>query len=477
MIPLDRTRKAHPRIKDDRVSPHVLHREDRVSTRAHFEPQVLVACPDARPPAFEAAAGFASAGMLDALVTGYHFDPNGLIEKAAPTHAKQFLARRSHAGLPPSRVIQILSFDLALAVERRAGPRWEDVRRRVARWRTERFDLALSRLVQERRPDVALFFSDVASELAGPLCQSLGIPTILSMVHGVVQEEREILSRESERSPEAFRLYLGETMLNWDELNWLHERRLRDLEWADLILVPSEHIAAELSRRGVSPDRIRVVPYAADTRRFRPAISKSIGAECTFLFAGGIAQRKGICYLLQAWQRVRRPGWRLQLLGAAPRDTSAIAQWLDGVEVLGRVPHSEVPARMAAADVFVFPSLFEGSAVVTYEAMACGLPSIVTTEAGSIVRDGVDGLVTKAAEVDELCRAMEILGREADLRAAFGRSARLRAETHDWPRYHSALKDSVEYVHALAHGHDARQPKPGPQGWNKVSTYPACGLS
>ena len=59
--------------------------------------------------------------------------------------------------------------------------------------------------------------------------------------------------------------------------------------------------------------------------------------------------------------------------------------------------HADVPARMARADVFVFPSLFEGSAVVTYEAIACGLPSIVTPEAGSVVRDGVEGFLVPAA--------------------------------------------------------------------------------
>ena len=43
---------------------------------------------------------------------------------------------------------------------------------------------------------------------------------------------------------------------------------------------------------------------------------------------------------------------------------------------MGRVAHAEMPSKMAAADVFVFPSLFEGSAVVTYEALACGLPAL-----------------------------------------------------------------------------------------------------
>ena len=53
---------------------------------------------------------------------------------------------------------------------------------------------------------------------------------------------------------------------------------------------------------------------------------------------------------------------------------------------------------MAAADVFAFPSLFEGSAVVTYEALACGLPSVVTPESGSVARDGVDGFVVPSGD-------------------------------------------------------------------------------
>src|SRR6202012_1918926 len=105
--------------------------------------------------------------------------------------------------------------------------------------------------------------------------------------------------------------------------------------------------------------RTPVPPSAADPRRFVPDPGKRHGASCTFLFAGGISQRKGIKYLLEAWRRVRRPGWRLQLLGALPRELSPLRPYLDEVELLGRVAHSEMPGRMAAADVFVFPSLFE----------------------------------------------------------------------------------------------------------------------
>jgi glycosyltransferase involved in cell wall biosynthesis len=140
---------------------------------------------------------------------------------------------------------------------------------------------------------------------------------------------------------------------------------------------------------------------------------------------------------------VRRPGWRLQLLGGWPADTSPLEPFRDEVEWLGRVGHGEMPGLMASADVFVFPSLFEGSAVVTYEALACGLPSIVTPAAGSVVRDGVDGVLVPPGAVEELAAAMERLGRDAALRAAMSAAARARALEHDWPRYQTSLVGTV----------------------------------
>jgi glycosyltransferase involved in cell wall biosynthesis len=103
-----------------------------------------------------------------------------------------------------------------------------------------------------------------------------------------------------------------------------------------------------------------------------------------------------------------------------------------------------MPARMAAADVFVFPSLFEGSAVVTYEALACGLPGIVTPDAGSVVRDGVDGFLVPPRDVETLAARMERLGADPALRAALAASARARALEFDWPRYHAALITAVD---------------------------------
>jgi glycosyltransferase involved in cell wall biosynthesis len=101
---------------------------------------------------------------------------------------------------------------------------------------------------------------------------------------------------------------------------------------------------------------------------------------------------------------------------------------------------------MAAADVFVFPSLFEGSAVVTYEALAAGLPSVVTPNAGSVIRDNIEGFIVPPRQIVDLARCMEQLGNDHELRTRMARAARLRALEFDWPRYHKSLLTAVEEI-------------------------------
>jgi len=405
---------------------------------------VLVACPDARPPGYQAVVGLARAGGLDGFLTGYYHGGGPLLAAASRSaRLRRALSRRHDAEIPMGRVRSAWSFDLALSAEARLARRLPSGRRLVARWRTRHFDRLLARTLAETRPRAAFLFSDVGSEFALPFCRQAGIAAVLSMVHGDVREERELLAREAEGAPDFFPIYLGDGPIDRTEMDWLHGRRLQDVALADRILVPSQHIADALARHGTPRERIEVVPYAADTRRFVPMAGKRHGESCTFLFAGGITQRKGIKYLLDAWRLIRRPGWNLQLLGALPSDPGPLRGHLDEVEWLGRVPHAEVPARMAAADVFVFPSLFEGSAVVTYEALACGLPSVVTPSAGSVVRDGEEGLIVPAGDSEALAWAMARLGLDPSLRAACAASARARAEAFGWPRYHAAVVDAV----------------------------------
>jgi alpha-maltose-1-phosphate synthase len=419
---------------------------------------VVVACPDARPPAYQAVIGLSRAGWLDRFVTSSYYDPDGplatLARRVAPRRFARWekvLLRRHDPEIPAGRVWAVPAVDVAQRLETCIAGRAQTMKRLLAQARTDWFDRRLARFALHHRPAAILLFSDVGSARTLPLSRRLGIPTVLSMVHGDVREETRVLEQEAESAPEFFPIYLGDGALDRAELDWLHQRRLRDIALADVILVPSNHIAETLTAHGTPSRKIRVIPYAADCRRFRPLKEKRPEAGCTFLFAGGVTQRKGISYLLAAWARIRRPGWRLQLLGPLPANSGPLRPMLDQVELLGRVSHADMPARMAAADVFVFPSLFEGSAVVTYEALACGLPSVVTAQAGSVVRDGIEGFVIAPRDVDHLARRMEQLGNSPELRARMSAAARMRALEFDWPRYHEAVVAEVMDLFSRAH--------------------------
>src|SRR5262249_61900874 len=116
-------------------------------------------------------------------------------------------------------------------------------------------------------------------------CRTQRVPTVLSMVHGDVREECQVLREEADRAPEFLPIYLGDARLDRVELDWLHERRLRELELADRVVVPSEHIAGTLVRHGTPRDRLRVIPYAAHFGPFPPLATTAHDSACAFLFA------------------------------------------------------------------------------------------------------------------------------------------------------------------------------------------------
>jgi glycosyltransferase involved in cell wall biosynthesis len=76
------------------------------------------------------------------------------------------------------------------------------------------------------------------------------------------------------------------------------------------------------------------------------------------------------------------------------------------------VTRQEVRRHYQWADVFVFPSLCEGSAMVTYEALAAGLPVITTPNAGSVVRDGVDGFIVPIRDAEAIAAKLDLLARD-----------------------------------------------------------------
>ena len=205
------------------------------------------------------------------------------------------------------------------------------------------------------------------------------------------------------------------------------------VELADVLVCPSEFVRDSLPSE--ARHKAVVIPFGADPVAALPPRGERSGRVCV-LFAGNVNRRKGVPYLLEAWRKAAIPPETAELVMCGRIFTEA-SEWVrgapPGVRFAGFQP--DMAPYFAEADVFVLPSLMEGSAKAVYEAMAYGLPAIVTPHTGSIVRDGEDGLVVEAADADSLAGALKQLVADADLRRRLGGNARAGVARYTWEVY------------------------------------------
>ena len=218
-------------------------------------------------------------------------------------------------------------------------------------------------------------------------------------------------------------------------------RVVRELELADLILAPSRFVFEENVQRGIPAGKQRVVPLGVDTSLFRPAPrSRRRSDRFRVLFVGRVNAWKGVHDLLAAVAALDDPRLELMLVGAvAPDFRSHLARHAGRFTHVPTVAPGQLAQLYREADAFALPSLAEGSALVTYEAMASGLPSVVTRSAGSLVEHGKDGFLVPLRSPDALARALAELMDAPDLAHALGAAARERACACDVKQYGERL--------------------------------------
>lgn len=220
----------------------------------------------------------------------------------------------------------------------------------------------------------------------------------------------------------------------------------QEMSLADFIFSPSPEVKKSFLEIGVPEYKLLSTSYGWCPKRF-PNISpkKQPSDTVTVLFVGSICVRKGAHLLLQAWEKAAIKG-RLVLCG---RIEPAIAESCS--DILGRsdVIHIDYTTNVGAvygeADIFAFPSLEEGSPLVTYEAMAHGLPVLTSPMgAGAIARNGKDGIVVDPYDSDALVESLRKLALSPELRAEMGYSARQQAEEFTWAKVARRRKDLVQ---------------------------------
>jgi glycogen(starch) synthase len=213
------------------------------------------------------------------------------------------------------------------------------------------------------------------------------------------------------------------------------------LRRATRVIAVSQYERELLTRMGVNPERVCMIPLAIDLGFINEVLGqrpppRSEKRPC-LMFIGQIKYRKGFDLFLDAARRLRPrfPNLRCVMLSYNTSRQQDLERLLDDyqlrdcVELISRAPEEEKVLRYAAADVLVYPSRYEGFGLPPLEAMACGIPVVATDipVLDELIQNEVNGLLTPRNDVVALTAAIERVLTDGALRELLVANGRRRA--------------------------------------------------
>lgn len=387
--------------------------------------------------AYETAVAAQDSGVLRYFVTGiYHtgrcpMSPRLLARLPARlrAHVEGELLCRWHSELDPSHVYTIARYHVLATGVRRIAHHAPLLRAlQLDTWAHARFDESVGRLLPQLRGLRIVHAFEGTGLVTLRSAKRLGLTTVLDVTSA--QEHLQALGLESD---------------DWSSLSRIRAER----KVADFLFAPSDYAIQCLLDHGVAPEKIVKVPYGVDHVRFSPATrSRAENEPFRVLYVGRVVLRKGVRYLLEAWRTLDLPNAELVLVGKPDKAGIELLREFDGqYRWVVSVPKYAVHEWFQRSDALILPSLAEGSALVTYEALASGLPIVTTPNSGSIVRDGIDGFVVPARDVRALRDSIRFLYENPEARRQFGvRGRELVTSAYTWEHYRTRVANAYSSI-------------------------------
>ena len=240
----------------------------------------------------------------------------------------------------------------------------------------------------------------------------------------------------------------------------LIERMLREFEICDYIVAPSSASYRSFAEFGLGEKTV-VVPTGVDSDFFLPEARVRDTSLFRVCFVGRVELAKGAGYLLQAWKKLALPNAELVLVGAVKKEMSELLRTCadSSVRMPGILAATEVAKIYRESDLFVFPSVNEGLPQVLLEAMASGLPVVVSdlSSAEDCVTSGEEGFIVPGRDVDRLAEAIQWCYQHREETRAMGRTARARIEREFTLEHYNQRQ--IALYRAVAAGKKVESPK------------------
>ncbi len=232
---------------------------------------------------------------------------------------------------------------------------------------------------------------------------------------------------------------------------------------AGAIVTYGEHVRRfVLETPGVAPEKVFVAGQAVDEGPYT-AVVRAEPEVPEIVYVGQFEERKGLWYLLDAFDRLDGVPARLRLIGNGSQEgrLRERTRGRDDVEIVGYVAQEDLPGELARARSLVLPSITtkldrEPWGLVVNEAMHAGVPVVATdavgAAAGRLVRDHRNGFVVPEQDAEGLARAMRRLVTDAELASAMGAAAREDAADFNYGRMADAFCAAAEHARGARRG-------------------------
>ncbi|HEX3624664.1 MAG TPA: glycosyltransferase family 4 protein [Verrucomicrobiae bacterium] len=389
---------------------------------------------------WQTALAFQEAGTLAWYATSVFYDP-----ARWPYKLERFVPRKVSASLNREFRRRQNVFLSAANVRQFGFWEWSEIflrrmkRPRLADYCNERGNRAFCaqaiRLIEREPVDVLWGFNTSSLEVF-QWAKKRGIRCVLDQTIGHPATQNQVMLDEQQRHPEFF----IDSYRPFDQT--AIDRQNAEIAEADLVVVGSDYCAGTLVENGCPAEKILVVHYGYDESLFpveTPLGNGHGNRPAQFLFAGEVGPRKGIAYLLQAFANLPADKAELTLVGRMAIPPATFKKYAARVRHVPQVPRSEVVRFFAEADCFVFPSLFEGSAIVLYEACGAGLGIVQTARCGDGVRLGQNGHILDEITVPALIEVVEKVTEDADLRQRWQAASWAIRKERTWGDYRKTV--------------------------------------
>lgn len=240
-----------------------------------------------------------------------------------------------------------------------------------------------------------------------------------------------------------------------DEASYLKDytelkRNKEELILSNNFLVGSTFVKDSLLYSGIKDKSIFINPYGVNINQFCAKSQYQTNNPLRLIFVGAVCYRKGIHHLLSVVSEYSKEEVQLDIIGGFSPNSEYYANYKnsDNIHFRGFVTHDVLARYYNDADIFILPSLSEGFAQVSLEAMSCGLPVICTTNSGcnDAIKDFETGFVIEPSNREQLREKIDWFLYNRSCIETMGKKARIVSLNFTWKHYSNKLIKAIEHI-------------------------------